>query len=144
MKNTNADIDETVMKNKKAAAKSDMKIKEKNRQIVTVTAAEAAIITMTKINTEIKRAMSFRFKKNIRLLVVTQMMLKILFIFQMSLLCFHVNQSDIRQNMFLSHDNIHYYMCQQSTSILHQYLIYRIDLFLISITVLASVYYFSI
>ena len=110
-KNANTNTDETAMKNEKAAAKSDMKTKKRDRQIVTMTVTEAATVMTAETNTETKKTIDFKFKKNIRLLATTQMMLKVLFIFQTSLLCFHVNQSSVRQDMFLSHDNICYYVC---------------------------------
>ena len=88
--------DETVMRDEKAAAESDMKIEKRDRQTVTVTATEAVTVTVTETDAEMKRVMNSKSRKNIRLLAVIQMMLKVLFIFQMSLLCFHIDQSDVR------------------------------------------------
>ena len=95
---TMKDTDETVTKNEKAATKSDMKTKERNKQTVIAAVIEAVTTTAAaaETNTEIKKITDSKFKKNIRLLVTIQMMLKVLFIFQMSLLCFHVNQSSVR------------------------------------------------
>ena len=92
----NTDTSKTVMRDERAAAESDMKTEEKDRQTVTMTVTEAVTAAATKTDVKMKRTADFEFKKNIRLLTATQMMLKVLFIFQMSLLCFHVNQSDVR------------------------------------------------
>ena len=89
-KSVNANANKSTTENERTAAESDTKIKEKNKQIIT------AAMTAAEINAETKRVTNFKFKKNIRLLTAIQMMLKVLLIFQMSLLCFHVNQSSIR------------------------------------------------
>ena len=95
---TAEDADEMITENKKAAAESDTKTKEKDKQTVTVTAAEAATaaVTATETNIKTERVMNSEFKKNIKLLAAIQMMLKVLFISQTSLLHFHVNQSDVK------------------------------------------------
>ena len=105
--------DKTAVRNEKAAAESDMKIKERDRQTVIVTVTETVIMTATaaETNVRMKRTVNSEFRKNIRLLTVIQMMLKILFIFQTSLLHFYIDQSDVRQSTFLSHDDICYYTC---------------------------------
>ena len=72
--------DEMIMKNRKAAAESDTKTEERDRQTVTVTAAEAVIVTAAKTDVEMKRAMNSESRKNIRLLTIIQMMLRVLFI----------------------------------------------------------------
>ena len=112
-KKTARDTDKTVIKNKKAAAELDTKTKERDRQTVIVTATEAATVTVTvtETNVEMKKTVNSESRKNIRLLTAIQMMLKVLLIFQTSLLHFHADQSDVRQSTFLSHDDIHYYMC---------------------------------
>ena len=61
------------MKDKRAAAKSNTEIKKRDKQTITA--------VTTEINIETKRAASFEFRKNIKLLTVIQMMLKVLFIF---------------------------------------------------------------
>ena len=90
--------DKMMMRNREAAAESDMKTEEKNRQTITVTATEAVTVTAiaTETNVETEKATNSEFKKNIRLLAAIQMMLKVLLISQMSLLCFHVDQSSVR------------------------------------------------
>ena len=91
IKSADTDTNETVMRDERAATESDMKTEERDRQTVTVTVTEAATAAATETDIEMKRAADFEFKKNIRLLAATQMMLRVLFIFQMSLLCFHVD-----------------------------------------------------
>ena len=107
------DTDKMTAENEEAAAKSDTETEEEDRQTITATAAEAvtAAVTATETDTETERAMNSEFRKNIRLLAVIQMILRVLFISQTSLLCFHADQSDVRQSTFLSHDDIHYYTC---------------------------------
>ena len=91
MKNTDANTNKTIIKDRKAAAESNTEIKERERQTVTVTMTEVVTTTTTEANAEMKRAVNFEFKKNIRLLTAIQMMLRVLFIFQMSLLCFYAD-----------------------------------------------------
>ena len=107
------DADKMMTRDKEAAAESDMKTEEKNKQTVTVTVTEAVIMTVTAAETDVKmkKAVNSESRKNIRLLTAIQIMLKVLFIFQTSLLHFHANQSSVRQSTFLSHDDIHYYVC---------------------------------
>ena len=52
---------------------------------------EAAAAVITEADVKMKRTANFRFRKNIRLLATTQIILKVLFISQMSLLCFYIN-----------------------------------------------------
>ena len=86
-----ADANEMTIKNERTAAESDMKTEEKNRQTVTVTVTKAVTIMTVKTNVKTEKMMNFKFKKNIRLLATTQIILRVLFIFQISLLCFHVD-----------------------------------------------------
>ena len=106
-----AGADKVVVGNEGAAAGSGTETGEGGRQTVTVTAAEAVTVTVTETDIRMKRVMNSESRMNIRLLAAIQMMLKVLLISQMSLLHFHADQSDIRQSMFLSHDDIHYYVC---------------------------------
>ena len=82
-KKTAKDANKTVIKNEKAAAKSDMKTEERDRQTVTVTTIEAAIVTAAaaKANIKMKRVTNSESRKNIKLLTVIQMMLRVLLIF---------------------------------------------------------------
>ena len=111
VKSTDTDTDETAAEDREATAESDTKTEERDRQTVTATAAEAAAVTATETDAETKRVTGFRSRMNIRLLAAIQMMLKVLFISQTSLLHFYVNQSNIRQDTFLFYDDICYYTC---------------------------------
>ena len=90
-KNTDTDANEMMIRNKKAATESDMKTEEKDRQTVTVTVTKAVTVMTTETDVKTEKIMSSEFRKNIRLLAATQMMLKVLLISQMSLLCFHAD-----------------------------------------------------
>ena len=112
-KKTAKNADEMIMRDKEAAAESDMKTEERDRQTVTVTVTEAAAAAaaVTETDAEMKKAADSEFRKNIRLLAAIQMMLRVLLISQTNLLCFHADQSSVRQSTFLSHDDICYYTC---------------------------------
>ena len=69
--NADANADEMTVRNKRVATESDMKTEERDRQIVTVTAAEAVTAAATETNIETERVTDFRSKKNIRLLAAT-------------------------------------------------------------------------
>ena len=111
IESADTDADKTAVRDKRAAAESNMKTEKKDRQTVTAAVVEAAAAAAAETNIRIKRVTNFRSRINIRLLTAIQMMLKVLLIFQTDLLCFHADQSDVKQSMFLSHDDIHYYMC---------------------------------
>ena len=89
--NADTDTDETAVRNEKAAAKSDTKTEKRDKQTVTAAMTEAAAMMIAEIDIKTEKVMSFEFKKNIRLLAVIQMMLRVLLISQMSLLCFHAD-----------------------------------------------------
>ena len=76
-----ANADKTIAENKKTVTKSDTKTKKRDKQTVTAITAKTVIITIIKINVKTKRMMSFKSRKNIKLLAVIQIMLKVLFIF---------------------------------------------------------------
>ena len=91
-----ADTDKMMTKDKKAAAELDTETEERDRQTVTVTATEVVTAAAIRADVKTERMTDFKSRMNIRLLTTIQMILKVLLISQMSLLCFHIDQSDVR------------------------------------------------
>ena len=80
-KSIDADADKIITKNKKAAAESNTETKERDKQTVIMIITKVMTAIMIEADTEMKKAVNSESKKNIRLLSVIQMMLKVLFIF---------------------------------------------------------------